>query len=188
MNNRELVLLKHLRRLDNIYEKNVPWYTDRQIGRVNILFLEIDSPFNVTKSISPVSIVLRSGDYFVFFYINGYCLLLAVYPVFTPLLLLSVDLHLCLQFTLFRSARWPHLLGHHWQRLCGTPCIFLLCHSLTFQLFPSLLHITRGWPTPAAPISAWFWQGWASGRVGTGMRLGRERKKLGYFSPSHCLR
>ena len=108
--NRELVLLKHLRWLDNIYEKNVPWYTDRQIGRVNILFLEIDSPFNVTKSISPVSIVLRSGDYFVFFYINGYCLLLAVYPVFTPLLLLSVDLHL-----MASGKRWhfPQLRSGH---------------------------------------------------------------------------
>lgn len=108
--NRELVLLKHLRRLDNISEKAVPWYTDRQIGRVNMLLLEIESPFSVTKSISPGSIFLHSGDYFVFFYINGYCLLLVVYPVFTPLLLLSVDLYL-----MASGKRWhfPQLRSGH---------------------------------------------------------------------------
>lgn len=48
--NREHVLLKHLRQLDYIYGKDVLLYSDRQAESVNILFLEIDSPFNFAKS------------------------------------------------------------------------------------------------------------------------------------------
>ena len=48
--NRERVLLKHLRQLDYIYEKDVLLYTDGQAKSVNILFLERDSPFNFAKN------------------------------------------------------------------------------------------------------------------------------------------
>lgn len=47
---RECVLLKHLRQLDYVYEKDVLLYTDRQAANVNILFLERDSPFNFAKN------------------------------------------------------------------------------------------------------------------------------------------
>ena len=47
---KEHVLLKYLRQLDYIYGKDVLLYSDRQAESVNILFLEIDSPFNFAKS------------------------------------------------------------------------------------------------------------------------------------------
>lgn len=71
--------------------------------------------------------------------------------------------------------------SHHWQRLSDTPCIFLLCCSwacllqgpfLDFPTFPCSAPYHELW-TLAAPISVGFWQSWASGRVGTGVRLAR---------------
>lgn len=46
----ENMFRKHLRQLDYIYGKDVLLYSDRQAESINILFLEIDSPFNFAKS------------------------------------------------------------------------------------------------------------------------------------------
>lgn len=94
--------------------------------------------------------------------------------------------------TLFRSARWPHLLGRHWQRLCGTPCIFLLCHSwacllwgpfLDFPTFPSSVPYHMWLTDSSSSHISWILAGLGQWESGHWHEIGEGEEEAGIFLP-----